>query len=339
MAKRMHTMVGVHKNWGPVMQGPRGGIYVMRNGRKQYISKQDRSRVLNPKMFSAGEGVSVGADGSVAISSKLKNLEAPEQPKAPAPPGTRAVARRRADPETVRTAQENNKLLIEHLEKVELVPSSDAECAEFGKVSGDIANRMTADKKMAQLAAVQGFTDGHDWEIRASQRGLTREELIESRMANVKYETRTAATAHVDKSLMLRRQLEVAEAKYSVPEPTKLSPLYRGMTVSDVHLNQMLTKDDFDHGGMSTSLTASSHVARSFSRTQPNRATAYDGTPAGHSVVLRYNRVRRAMPIAVMSEVYGEHEVLLPSSAGKFRITGRSYDPHAGTFVFDVEEQ
>ena len=182
------------------------------------------------------------------------------------------------------------------------------------------------------VAAFQAYSSGHDYEIRALQRGVTPAALVKSRLAAGADTTEETARAHVDESIRHRAALEAA------PTEHVSATLMRGMSVSSRTLAQILTHKTYDLGGMHTSFSGSKHTAENFAAGSKGRPD-YRGEPIAHSVVLVVNGGVSAHPVSTskLSQFDNlENEVLIPGRQ-KFRILRREYDTSTDMHIIHLQ--
>lgn len=185
-----------------------------------------------------------------------------------------------------------------------------------------------------ERSACMAFTNGHDHEIRALERGVGKADLIASRMSE-KRETEKVAVAHVEKSARLVAPFHAALDRLATTRPPPPA-IMRGMSASDRTLHALLTRDTFSTSGMSSSASLEPAVAWNFSRSAIGKRD-YLGEKCTHPVIFKIDRARTA---PIMHRALGhfaeEAEVVLRRDA-TYRITGRSRD-HDRVIIHMSEE-
>jgi len=190
-----------------------------------------------------------------------------------------------------------------------------------------------------QREALIGYSNGFDFEIRGLQRGLTKEDLVLTRIE--KYSTkvvpcsRAEAEQHVDKAIELKKALETVA-------PTKIDmTMYRGMSASEHTLNQLLVDDFRDNAKMVTSSSARPSTADYFASEHMGEKD-YRGDTLEHRVVFVFEKGVHGIPMASdeLSSFKEESEALLPGTM-EYKITSRSVirsQDGKTTYLFHMRE-
>jgi hypothetical protein len=187
-----------------------------------------------------------------------------------------------------------------------------------------------------ERSACLKFSNGHDYEMRAMQRGVSKGDLVKSRMAANPHENEQYARAHVEESAKFLPHFEKAQEKLKTTEPPP-PPLFRGMSASDRTVHELLTKKSFDLAGMSSSASLSLSTASTFADMNQGQKD-YRGDEIKHRVILQINKGHSA-PImhSALSDFAGEREQVLPGK-GKYTVTKRTRS-HDGTITVHLEQR
>ena len=117
--------------------------------------------------------------------------------------------------------------------------------------------------------------------FRALERGEPKEKIIKSDKKLNKDTVDRIAGRFED----FKKGLDKLKMKGPPPTPS----LYRGLAVSHKNLHSLLTKDDFDLNGMSSSTSVQRVTAEDFAATNANE-TDYQGDKCEHKVLLKVNK-------------------------------------------------
>jgi SPP1 gp7 family putative phage head morphogenesis protein len=186
------------------------------------------------------------------------------------------------------------------------------------------------------IKAMIGFSNGHDFEIRALERGVPKAELIAGRIK--KGEGTEVATAHVETSLGMVGHLHEAFGKIALSSPPP-PVLYRGMSVSDRTAHEMLTQNTWSTSGMSSSASLNTHTAYGFASKNMGKPD-YRGEPIKHEFVVVVEKAHASLPLTspkVSPLYHGEREMILSPTA-KYNVTKRAVDS-SGRVHIHLQEQ
>jgi len=169
------------------------------------------------------------------------------------------------------------------------------------------------------------FSRGHDYEMRALERGVSREDLLTQRRAKFgDDESHEESVAHIARSAEALPHFHTAQEKLATTSPPPPS-LYRGMGASDKTLGRLLSQDEFSCAGMSSSSSLNPGTAEFFGRFSVGQRD-YQGDEIKHEVVFKIDHARSA-PIMdrELTCAKSQHEQVLHRDA-RFRITKRTVE-------------
>jgi hypothetical protein len=194
-----------------------------------------------------------------------------------------------------------------------LTPDVKHRVRRLEELSEESVSKLSEDQRQALL----GFSLGHDYEIRALQRGVSKSDLIASRRKLDESLTEADASKHIDQSDQYRETLETVV-------PTAIDfRLFRGMSASSRTLAELLTQELWDNAKMLTSSSAKPMTAEGFADQYVGEKD-YRGDTMEHRVVFVFAPGCKAIPMASdkLSNFSMESEALLPGSA-RYKITKR----------------
>jgi len=202
------------------------------------------------------------------------------------------------------------------------------------QISDDSVRTLSDD----QRAALNGYSNGYDYEIRALQRGVSKRDLAASRMAKAAKDggpvTQEEADKHVDEAAEFRRTIEKIQ-----PTPIDMT-LYRGISASSHTLAELLTQDECINGRMVSSTSAKPWTAMQFTDSGLGDPD-YRGDTLEHRVIFVFPPGSSGIPMASdhISDFKIEAEVLLPANI-RYRIVKREIHRERDEkyFVFHVAE-
>ncbi len=174
-----------------------------------------------------------------------------------------------------------------------------------------------------EVDAVNGFSNGHDYEMRALERGATKDDLILTRVN--KGESPVIARAHVEKSARLLPGFHEAQERLATTTPPPPA-LARGMAASDKTLHDLLTKNSFTNTGMSSSSSLNPQIGIQFAEDNIGNKD-HRGDETKHKVVLLIHAAKSAPIMHKDLSVYAntEKEQILDRRS-TYDITHRSTD-------------
>lgn len=260
-------------------------------------------------------------------------VEAPAPAHAPTPEPAQVETPESATPEEVKASVTAKVAALPHDDEWMATDPSEMRSA-VDSVKVHIESKLV-DMPAHEVDAVNGFTNGHDYEMRALERGATKDDLMLSRMN--KGESLKDAREHVEKSASLLPGFHAAQERLAVSQPPPPS-LMRGMAASDRTLNELLTKDTFTNSGMSSSSSLDPRIASGFAEQNIGKPD-FRGDKCEHSVIFKIDKARTAPVMhSALNPEYGDHEKeQILRRGASYRVTGRSVD-RDGFVIIDMTE-
>ncbi len=325
MAK--HELVGHSPEWGPLLKGPRGGTYAMLSGHKYYLSAEEMARAQQHIQKPASQPAEPKKEQHQPAHHEKQQLEKHEHAeKKPA------------------ELHEHDKRTIAELTKALPAPP-ELKSSDLPKASAaDMEHRIAALSK-GERSALEAYASGSgfDTSFRQLQRGASPEDIAAHREKSAgpgKDFTGLTPQQHAAAAEKMLEGFDRATEAMMQTSPTGGASVFRGMTVSQEKLHELLTNDRFHHNGTSTSTTLDPDQARGFAQEQKAMKGGAHAERKGAGVLLAYRKVPRGAPISSkkLTDFTEEKEVLLPKDQA-FRVASRAYDQKRKVYVIELEPE